>query len=246
MHESTDSTRLGANRTGLQSAIARSKEMLENTQLQPLAGDEVELTATAVRREYVLEADPLGSVPPPKTLKGVLKSGAQMMLGARPQAFVDKLAERLAFERGGTRLYDAVLVKVHTNLSELPSEAARDIETIRNQEADHAALIAGCIEKLGADPTAQTPGADLVGVQTMGFIQAVSDPRTTLAQTLNTALAAEVVDGAGWELLIALAEDLGQEEMAEEFRKALAHELQHAAMVKRWVMQLTLETAGRA
>lgn len=46
----------------------------------------------------------------------------------------------------------------------------------------------------------------LVGVATSGFLQAASAPRTTLVQTLQIALAVELVDGAGWKSLIALAE----------------------------------------
>lgn len=245
MRESIDSTRLGANRTGMQTAAARSKAMTENMDV-PSSESDYDVDLAEVRREYALEADPLGSVPVPVTLNGIAQSGAQMIVGNRPQVFIDKLAERLAFERGGTRLYDAVLVKVQTHAGELPQAAALEVEKIRNDEARHALLIKDCIEKLGADPTAQTPCADLVGVQTLGLIQAASDPRTTLAQTLNTALAAELVDGAGWELLVVLAENMGQDEMAEQFREALAQELQHAAMVRRWVTELTLETAGRA
>lgn len=243
MKESTDATRLGANRTGLQMSPVHAREMLENVDapVLDLSSDGADLAA--VRREYVLEADPLGSVPAPGTLKGMVKSGAQAIVGNRPQAFIDKLAERLAFERGGARLYDAVLVKVHAHAAELQGPAAADVEQIRNDETQHALLIRECIEQLGADPTAQTPSADLVGVETLGLLQAASDPRTTLAQTLHAALSAELVDGAGWESLIALAENLGQDQMAERFREALQQENQHLAMVKRWYNELTLETS---
>src|ERR687896_67908 len=51
---------------------------------------------------------------------------------------------------------------------------------IREDEASHAALVRACIEQLGGDPTVQTPSADFIGVATAGFLQAASDPRTTL------------------------------------------------------------------
>src|SRR5688500_19515573 len=112
MQESIDATRLGANRTGMQSSPVLSKEMLDNTELQiPESMDPQPLAET--RAEYIREADPLGSVPPPATVKGMAKSGLKMMTGNRPQAFVDKLAERLAYERGGTRLYDAEIGRAH-------------------------------------------------------------------------------------------------------------------------------------
>lgn len=250
MQESIDSTRLGANRTGMMTSPRLSKQMLENvdfgttttiddTGLDPgLEADSI----AAVRRQYVLEADAIGSLPPPGTLKGMLKSGAQMITGNRPQVFIDKLAERLAFERGGTRLYDAVLVKCEAT-EEVDSQVLSDLQQIRDQEAQHAQLIQECIETLGADPTAQTPCADLVGVETMGLLQAASDPRTTLAQSLHVALSAELVDGAGWEILILLADKLGHDDMVERFRIALDHENQHLEKVSHWYQTLTLETS---
>lgn len=197
-----------------------------------------------MRVSYIEEADALGSVPPPPTLKGKAKSGMEMLTGNRPQAFIDKLAERLAFERGGTRLYDAVLAKFSVFKDELKGVSEGDLLEIRNEEAAHALLIKECIEHLGADPTAQTPCADLVGVESAGLLQAVSDPRTTLAQSLHAALAAELIDNAGWETLIAMAEEMGQKKMAERFREALRQESEHLANVRSWYHSLTLGSAN--
>jgi ferritin-like metal-binding protein YciE len=240
MPESIEPTRLGTNRTGLQMSPLQSREMLDNVDVAEPAVDGASLAS--VRLSYIAEADPLGSVPAPGTFKGAAKSGAKMLTGHRPQAFIDKLAERLAFERGGTRLYDAVLVKFQAHSDELEGVSAADVLEIRNSEASHANLISRCIESLGADPTAQTPCADLVGVQSMGLLQAASDPRTTLAQTLSSALAAELIDNAGWENLIALAENMGNESMADEFKADLAQEREHLQKVTSWYNRLTLDT----
>jgi ferritin-like protein len=196
-----------------------------------------------VRLLYIREADPLGSIPSPATIKGAAKAAAKPLKVARPQAFIDKLAERLAYERGGTRLYDAVIAKFMAHEGELSSDSLQEVIEIRNEEASHAALIRTCIEQLGADPTAQTPSADLVGVATAGFLQAAADPRTTLAQTLQVALAAELVDVASWEMLMSMAERMGQDGMAERFRKALAREGEHVAKVRGWCESLSLADA---
>ena len=71
----------------------------------------------------------------------------------------------------------------------------------------------------------------------------MTDPRTTLAQSLHAALGAELIDGAGWENLIALAESMKQQDMAERFRVARVQEAEHLAKVQRWYDALTLETA---
>jgi ferritin-like metal-binding protein YciE len=221
MQDSTAATGIGRNRTGLQASPQLSKEM--NDVVQPVSAETADASPlNEVRLLYISEADPLGCV---------------------PQAFIDKLAERLAYERGGTRLYDAVIAKFMAHQDELPSASLEEVTEIRNEEASHAALIRTCIEQLGADPTAQTPSADLVGVATAGFLQAAADPRTTLVQTLQVALAAELVDVASWETLIAMAEQMGQDGMAERFRTALDHETEHVAKVRGWFESLTLADA---
>lgn len=249
MPESTDATRLGTNRTGLQMSPQHAKEMLETMELieddasgaHATPGDADALTAT--RLEYIAAADPLGSVPAPATIKGAAKSGAKMLTGRRPQVFIDKLAERLAFERGGTRLYDAVCAKAAAATADLSKVSVQELEEIRESEARHALMIKECLETLGADPTAQTPCANLVGVETMGLLQAVSDPRTTLAQTLHAAIAAELIDNEGWEDLIAMAQEMGHDDMARRFKQALDEEAIHLTKVRSWYATLTKETS---
>jgi rubrerythrin len=233
MPQSSEATEVGRNRTGVQASPQQSERMNEVVRtVSARAADAHASPLNEVRLQYIREADPLGSIPPP----------AQ---GERPQAFVDKLAERLAFERGGTRLYDAVIAKFMAHQDELQGAALEELIEIRDEEAGHAALLRTCIEQLGADATAQTPSADLIGVATSGFLQAVTDPRTTLAQTLQIALAAELVDVASWEVLIAMAEGVEQDAMVERFRKARDRENEHLARVRGWFETLTLAAGER-
>ena len=234
------STRLGSNRTGLQMSPADAKQLVEGAErtVPSSAGDASAMAL--LRQSYVREADALGTVPPPGSVKGLLKSGVQMLGGNRPQVLVDKLAERLAFERAGTRLYDAVLAKCAVRAEELGQGEIARLAEIRDEEARHALLVMEAIETLGADPSAQTPCADLVGVQGLGLLQSITDPRTTIAQSLNSLLVAELTDNAGWELLIRLADESGQAEMARRFEDALAAEQRHLGTVKSLVEELTL------
>jgi rubrerythrin len=246
MPQSNEATEIGRNRTGVQTSPHLTEQM--NEVVRPVmaqAGDAYASPFNEVRLQYIREADPLGSVPPPGSVKGMAKSAVKMLQGERPQAFVDKLAERLAFERGGTRLYDAVIAKFMANEGELPDASLQELIEIRDEEASHAALVRTCIEQLGADPTAQTPCADLIGVATSGFLQAVTDPRTTLAQCLQIALGAELIDVASWEVLISMAESLDQDAMVERFRKARDRENEHVAKVRGWFETLTLATSER-
>jgi|SRR5688572_25256109 len=234
-----DPTRLGLNRTGMQMSPRNSEALLDAAReaaatLDPNEADQPEaLLMSELRRQYVNEAEALGSMPPPGTLAGALKSGAGMITGKRLHVLIDKVAERMAYERGGTRLYDAALVKVAALAQGTPVSVER-VKQIRNQEAEHAELLRQALVELGADPTAQTPCADLVGVQSMGLMQSITDPRTSLAQTLSSLLAAELIDVASWEMLGRLARSMGHEELAERFDRALDQENEHLTTVNGW------------
>jgi ferritin-like metal-binding protein YciE len=139
----------------------------------------------------------------------------------------------MAFERGGTRLYDAALVKVLALARGTPVTVER-MKQIRDQEAEHAELLRQALVDLGADPTAQTPCADLVGVQAMGLMQSVTDPRTSLPQTLSSLMAAELIDVTSWEMLSRLARTLGHDPLADRLDQALEQETQHLNTIAGW------------
>jgi ferritin-like protein len=237
-------TKIGSNRTGIQMSPKDSKEMIEAAQNAMPTSEGDHMSLALLRSDYIADAEPVGTVPPPGTLKGVLKSGVDMMTGDRPQVLLDKLGERAAFERGGTRLYDAVLAKFDADPHAHGSVSRDILQHFRNEEAQHFQLVCEAVEQLGGDPTAMTPCANLVGVQAMGLWQSVTDPRTTLAQCLNTMLAAELVDNAGWELLIRLAESSGHDDLAKRFQVALQEEGEHLMQVRAWVQELTMAEAS--
>jgi bacterioferritin (cytochrome b1) len=240
-----DPTQLGRNRTGMQMSPLHSELLLQGAEdteplSDPAAALQPESTLAAeLRREYVNDAEALGSMPPPATLKGAMKSGAGALANRRMQVLIDKVGERLAFERGGTRLYEAALVKVIALAEGTPVNVER-VKQIRAQEIEHAELLREALVQMGADPTAQTPCADVVGVQAMGLIQSVSDPRTSLAQTLGSLLAAELIDVASWELLSRLARSMNQEELAVRFDHALSQESEHLETISRWYEALLM------
>jgi rubrerythrin len=245
MQESTDAPQSSRNRTGQQTSPALSEEMNDIVQsVRPEVAEPSPLMEE--RLQQIREADPLGSVPPLPAKTTGARGAAKMTKGDGFSAFIDKLAERLAYERGGTRLYDAVLAKATAYQSALEGTALQDLREIREEEAAHAGLLRTCLEQVGADATAQTPSADLVGVMSAGLLQAASDPRTTLAQTLQAALAAELIDVASWETLIALAESIGQADMATRFGEALQRENEHLVKVRKLYERLTLSSGGAA
>ena len=238
------SAKMGGNRTGVQMSPIDIKKMLaglEGPLAQPTSeGDESGMTA--IRTRYIAESDPVGSVPPPGTAKGAVKTGAKMLAGKNPQVLLDKLAERLAFERTGTRLYEALMAKCKAGGGAVVS-LDRVIE-ICGEEARHFKLVHECIETLGGDPTAQTPSADLAGVECVGLMQVLTDPKTTLAQSLHAILVAELTDNAAWEELVVLAREMGNTDMAAQFEEAQNAEREHLQTVQQWHQTLTLAEAN--
>lgn len=244
-----EQTSMGMNRTGIQMSPFDTSDMtspLPDTMPEPMPGEDTALAE--MRSRYITESDPVGSVPIPGTMKGMVSTGASMLTGNQPHILLDKLGERLAFERTGTRLYDALITKFNTLQDGPASMSLADLQKIRDDEWKHFKLIARAIESMGGDPTAQTPCADIAGVEAQGLVQVLSDPRTTIAQSVHAILVAELADNASWEMLIALAEANGQDAMAADFTTALEEERLHLQLVRRWceeaVMGKAVSTQG--
>ncbi|HVL76548.1 MAG TPA: ferritin-like domain-containing protein [Noviherbaspirillum sp.] len=239
-----EQSQMGMNRTGVQMSPLDTHDMqnaLPESKRPPAPGEQTAMAA--LRTSYIEQADQVGSIPVPGTVKGALSTGAAMLTGNQPQLLIDKLGERAAFERGGTRLYDALITKFEATEDNTTSMTLADLQKIRDDEARHFALIVSAIESIGGDPTAMTPCADVTAVESMGLMQVVNDPRTTLAQCLHAMLVAEMTDEVGWEHLIVLAEDNGQSQMVNDFTVALNDEQQHLMQVRRWFEEATLGKA---
>jgi hypothetical protein len=236
-----DATRMGRNRTGMATAPRQAGRQKANEGISP---DSSGQALARLRSEIALESDTVGSVPPPASLKGAAKSAIEMGLGRDPNGFLDKLGERLAFERTGTRLFDALIAKYAAGDSPVGSADAVTLQTFRDQERRHFDLLWESLVNLGADPTCETPAADMAGVKAKGLIAAVTDPRATFCQALEAILVAELADNEGWRMLIDLADGMGQNGMVERFQAALAEEDIHLETIRRWVIELVREESG--
>jgi rubrerythrin len=221
------------------------------------------------RQRYITEAESIGSLAPPITPATKPKANAKR--AARDpepgmQILLDKLGERIAFERTGTRLYSALITKYlalknsgnalsglqqvsgNTTASESNSTNAdptlQTLLRIRAEESQHFRMLCEVVTQLGGDPTVQTPCADVTAAASMGLMQVLTDPRTTIAQCLNTLLTAELTDNAGWELLSELADSADQPQLLEPFAEALKAEQQHLSIVHDWLRALTTQAPG--
>src|SRR3569833_4226062 len=100
----------GMNRTGARMSPALSEEMVKGAE---------EGGYTSPGDEHALEQirgdgqprPPMGSPPPPASVNGIALAGLEAVKGNKASVLLDKLGERLAFERTCTRLNEGLLTK---------------------------------------------------------------------------------------------------------------------------------------
>lgn len=237
-------TSTGMNRTGMDTSPMHAKRLMEISNEHPVRPGEATEFAR-VRRERSQESATVGSVPPPGTAKGMATTAVEMIKGHKPTVLIDKLGERLAFERTSVRLYEAILVKFDALGTWEGGPTREALVQIRDDELAHFELLKQCVQKVGADPTAMTPSADVVGIESAGVLKVITDPRSTLAQALHAILIAERADSEGWLLLTQLAQELGHTDLAQRFAAAEKTEDQHGEWVRNWLAASVMQDAQR-
>jgi hypothetical protein len=235
---------MGMNRTGIDMSPNGAKEMTAAVREFPPTSTGNAQAIVELRSPYVSEADPIGTVPVPGTVKGVAKAGMQKLMGRHAEVLIDCLGGRLAFERTGTRLYDALIGKFTARKDEATMLSMEQLMQFRAEEAAHIGICWDALRQLGADPTCVTPKANVNAVASNGLYQLLTDPRTTMGQSLHAIHIAELADNDGWMLLIDLAQQMGQDDMVTNFRRVLEEENRHLAALRQWMKQIELSQAG--
>jgi len=222
------------NRTGLARSRDRDR-MRESVQGFVPTG-----TGEAFRRLRMRAREdmpPIGTMPPPANLlTGTAKQALKALQGKDANQLLDKLGERLAFERTGARLYDVLIEKVQQHGSYDGGPTVEALIEIRDDEIEHFRTVARVMTSLDGDPTAITPSANLAAVASSGLVKVVGDPRTTVRECLEAMLFAELIDGDAWDRLIALTADAsGDQEVLDAFRAANEAEARHLQRVQGWL-----------
>ncbi|HEY0711380.1 MAG TPA: ferritin-like domain-containing protein [Polyangia bacterium] len=228
-------TDMGTNKTGIATSPLESKKTIEGAREGSPARSFDVASIEAVRLSQSSVAEPVGTMPPPGSLKGVVKSGIEAVKGHNPMVLLDLIGDRLAFERTGVRLYEAMFAKLEAAERPDRGPAREDVRQIRDEELQHVGLLIQAMEELGGDPTAVTPTADICAVAGTGILKVLTDPRATLTHALHAVHIAELADNDAWGMLADLAEAMGHEEMAANFRQALLDEERHLEYVRTWL-----------
>lgn len=147
---------------------------------------------------------------------------------------IDLLNERLAFERAGVQLYDRVLARMRESKDENIQRMWDEMEKHRNEEKEHEEWLEAQIRSLGGSAHAETEHSLLVTRESQGIIDVVTnDPE--LPHLFHALLAAELVDNAGWDLLVQVADEAGDKAAKREFKKRLHQEEDHLLFVRKAV-----------
>lgn len=232
----TQSALVDGNRTGLETSPELGRELIEGALAATPSSDGGPEDIAEYRGEYIKEGFPVGSLP---SLPFAQEAEANEELTGMA-VLLDKLSERLAFERMGTRLYEALINKCEILGESSPGPTLAELRQIRDEELQHFLLLKNAVTELGGDPTVQSPCADVAGVASLGILQVLTDPRTNMSQCLQAILTAELTDNDGWQLLISLADNLGHDELVKEFQRALEHEEEHLTSVRGWLTEKVL------
>lgn len=224
------------NRTGMAMSPHQGREMIENaTHVMPGTLGDVQSIAL-VRQRYARECGTLGAAAPPVTQRALDEAAREALRGDHTAVFIDHLGERLAFERASVRIWTAVLSKFDAYGTWRGGPRRAEIESIIADEQAHFAMLHGAVTGLGADPTVMSPSADLVGIENVGLVHVVTDPRTDLAQSLHAVLIAELADNDAWAMLLDMA-TIEHGELVALFEIARETELIHLDRVRRWLVE---------
>lgn len=234
---------IGTNRTGISSSPIQGKEVVEGAEEQPVPQSSFPEQLAGVRRDYTADSGSIGSLPPPMSVRGMAKAAAKTLKGEKAPVLISMLGARLAFERAGVRLYEAMLAKIDVAGTWSGGPTREELEQHHRQELAHFVIVKEALESLGADPTVVTPNADVVLVASQGPLKVVSDVRTNGPQGVYALLVAELVDREGWSMLARLAQEVGETDLATRFRGALAEEETHLQRARNWVTDEILAEA---
>lgn len=153
--------------------------------------------------------------------------------GNEPNQLIDKLGERIAYEKIVIHLYEKLLEKHQaSDQDELPPYEL--LKQFHREEIDHYRLLSDVMESLGGDPRKLTPSGKLENLAENGWLKVLNDPASTFDQCLHIVHLAELGDNDSWELLVELSELSELKEIAEEFRNCLAQEEGHLLNVRNW------------
>jgi rubrerythrin len=157
----------------------------------------------------------------------------------RRSLLLEKLIERLAFERACALLYAGLIEKHQAAGAFAGGPTEEDLLHIGSEESEHVKLLEQLLARAGGDVAAVQPSATVSTRIIEALSEVLRDPDTDLRQSLDAMLFAELANTEGWRTLQTIARQAGHE-VESGCREAIAHERAHLTRIRRWI------TAGEA
>jgi bacterioferritin (cytochrome b1) len=152
---------------------------------------------------------------------------------------IDVLTERLAFERSGVKLYERVIGVMRSSKDPNMERMLGPMVEHQTQEKEHEEWLEAQIRTLGGDAHGETEKSRLITRESQG-IEAVIKGDSQLPHLFHALLAAELVDNAGWDLSVQLADEAGDREAKRQFKKRLREEAEHLLFVRKAVEKFSI------
>jgi bacterioferritin (cytochrome b1) len=153
---------------------------------------------------------------------------------------IDVLNERLAFERAGVKLYDRILDVMRQSADGNVMRMIDQMQQQREEEKEHEEWLEEQIRFLGGDAHAETDKSRLVTRESKGIEEVVMSD-AELPHLFHALLAAELVDNAGWDLLVQIADEAGDSGAKRDFKKRLHEEEDHLLFIRKAVEKLSFQ-----
>jgi bacterioferritin (cytochrome b1) len=150
---------------------------------------------------------------------------------------IDVLNERLTFERIGVQLYDRILGVLARTAG--ADKLLGEFREHRNEEKEHEEWLEAQIRNLGGTAHEDTERSRLVMEESKGIGDVILRGEERLPHMFHALLAAELVDNAGWDLLVQLAAEAHDHAAKREFKKRLHEEEKHLMLMRKLVIKET-------
>jgi hypothetical protein len=159
-----------------------------------------------------------------------------------PPQFIERLSERWLFERAVAHLYELVLPR----LSREPrlGELADKLVGFLDEERLHMQMCEALLRQLGREPRQQAapPALNIAASEAASLLELARGHEMSASDLVRILHAAELIDHAGWSMLIELGRDAHlDEEWLRSFRAADREEREHLHVIEAHRLRLERE-----
>jgi hypothetical protein len=159
------------------------------------------------------------------------------------RSILDKLGARLEFARTCARLYEALIPKLEAHGTFRGGPTRRQLERFRDEELGHEVVVERLMTRLGGDPTVPTGSANRQAAVTGGLVELIEAPQTSLIDSLDALVVAELVNHETWRQLLTMMAPLGEVPVGAQVREIERSAAEHLAAARAWMVAAVANAA---